>query len=187
MGDKRTKGLGKRLKKHEYLLVLMRHCKTEGTNAQGDLQRVLTDKGLKQATRVAEGLEECGLVPDRIACSAAERARQTMDRMLEVFGDGTKVLCHMSLYEEGMQAVWEQLGQVPKKTKRFMVIGHEPTVSAVSGWIASQDSDPSLLALLHVGVSTGSVVIFGGDKPFAAWQPHDAELLAVLSPRDFKD
>ena len=187
MGDKKAKGLGKRLKKHDYVLMLMRHCKTEGANAEGDLHRELTDKGLKQAKRMAEGLKECGLVPDRIACSAAERARQTMDRMLEVFGDDPKVLCHMSLYEEGMQAVWEQLGQVPAKTRRFMVIGHEPTISTVAGWIASQDSDPSLLALLGVGVSTGSVVVFGGDKPFDQWQPHDAELLAVLSPRDFKD
>lgn len=183
----RTKGLGKRLRKHDHILVLMRHCKTEGSNPEGDLHRVLTDKGLKQATRMAKGLEGLDLVPQRIACSAAERARQTMDRMLTVFGDGPQVLCHMSLYEDGMQAVWDQLGQVPNKTKRFMVIGHEPTVSLVSGWIASKDSDPSLMALLHVGVPTGSVVVFGGDKPFDKWGPHDAELLTVLTPDDFKD
>lgn len=183
----RTKGLDERLRKHDHVLVLMRHCKTEGSNPAGDLHRELTDKGLKQARRIAEGLEDLGLVPQRIACSAAERARQTMDRMLKVFGDGPQVLCHMSLYEDGMQAVWEQLGQVPDKTTRFMIIGHEPTVSTVSGWIASRDSDPSLLALLNVGVPTGSVVIFGGDKPFGQWGPHDAELLTVLTPADFKD
>ena len=35
------------------------------------------------------------------------------------------------------------------------------------------------------GMSTASVVVFGSDQPFSRWQVHDAELLAVLSPKDF--
>mgnify|MGYP000593548567 FL=1 len=34
-------------------------------------------------------------------------------------------------------------------------------------------------------MSTASVVVFGSDQPFSRWQVHDAELLAVLSPKDF--
>ena len=34
-------------------------------------------------------------------------------------------------------------------------------------------------------LSTASVVVFGSDQPFSRWQVHDAELLAVLSPKDF--
>jgi phosphohistidine phosphatase len=69
--------------------------------------------------------------------------------------------------------------------KELLIVGHEPTVSMASGQIAAKDSDAGLLALLSVGVSNASVVILGSDKPFDQWDRHSAELIAVLTPKDF--
>ena len=52
-------------------------------------------------------------------------------------------------------------------------------------WLASADSDPSLLDLLNLGLSTAGVVIFGSDEPFEHWQIRTGHLLAVLTPKDF--
>ena len=41
------------------------------------------------------------------------------------------------------------------------------------------------VGMINLGMSTASVVVFGSDQPFSRWQVHDAELLAVLSPKDF--
>ncbi len=57
----------------------MRHAKTEPFSGNGsDDGRELTDKGRKQAKTVAKGLAALKMVPDRIACSGAARARQTL-------------------------------------------------------------------------------------------------------------
>ena len=81
------KKVAKKAKDYKYVLLVMRHAKTEPFGDGGDAGRELTDKGRKQAKAVAKGLTAHKMVPTRIACSSATRARQTCDRMLKVFGD----------------------------------------------------------------------------------------------------
>ena len=93
------KKVAKKTKEYKYVLLAMRHAKTEPFGGNGsDVGRELTDKGRKQAKAVAKGLAAFKMVPTRIACSSATRARQTCDRMLKVFGDDPKVDYRQSLY-----------------------------------------------------------------------------------------
>ena len=77
----------KKAKNYSHVLLVMRHAKAEPFNDKGDHDREITDKGEKQAKIVAKGLVGMKLLPDRVACSGAVRARQTLERMLKVFGD----------------------------------------------------------------------------------------------------
>ena len=154
----------KKAKNYSHVLLVMRHAKAEPFNDKGDHDREITDKGEKQAKIVAKGLVGMKLLPDRVACSGAVRARQTLERMLKVFGDHPKVEYRQALYDGGMQSVFDELANAKDKTR---------------------DSDMVKLDLLNLGMSTASVVVFGSDQPFSRWQVHDAELLAVLSPKDF--
>lgn len=182
----RTKALAKRAAEYEHVLLMMRHAKAEPFTEQGDRTRPITDKGRKQAKKVAKGLIEAKLLPDRIACSGADRAMQTLERMLKVFGDGPKVDYRQSLYDGGMQAVLDELAHTKDKTRVLMVLGHEPTMSISCQWLASASSDPALLDLLNLGLSTASVVVFGSHTPFGSWPLHSAELLAVMTVKDFE-
>ncbi|KFI52309.1 SixA phosphatase family protein [Bifidobacterium biavatii] len=175
----------KKAKVYQHILIIMRHAKAEPFGVNGDRDRPLADKGLKQAKAVAKGLLDMKLVPDRIACSAALRTQQTCEKMLKTFGDGPKVDYRQSLYDGGMQAVLDELAHTKDKHRVLMVLGHEPTVSIASQWLASAESDPATIDLLNLGMSTASVAIFGSDKPFSQWQLHEADLLAVISPKDF--
>ena len=105
------KKVAKRAKEYKHVVIIMRHAKTEAFNAKGDFERVLTDKGLKQAKRVAKGLRDMGLVPDQIDCSSATRAMQTCERMLKVFGDAPKVDCER--YAGGVRHARCLQGQTP--------------------------------------------------------------------------
>jgi phosphohistidine phosphatase len=184
MGVKMSK-VAKRAHAYEYVLIVMRHGKAEAFGTGDDRQRQLTDKGVRQAKSVARGLESLGLVPDRIACSGADRTRQTLERMLKVFGDKPKVDMRQSLYEGGVQAVLDELQATKTKRKVLMILGHEPTVSISCQWLATSDSDPERLDLLNLGMSPANLAIFGSDEPFKDWQIHSATLLAVLGPHDF--
>ena len=180
------KKLAKKARHYDHVLLVMRHAKPEASSEGGDQARELTDKGRKQAKKVAKGLDEMGLVPDRIACSGATRARQTLEKMLKVFGDKPKVDYRQSLYDGGLQGLFDELAHTSEKTRVLMVLGHEPTVSRASQWWASESSDSDSIDLLNLGLSPAAVVVFGLDKPFDAWQTHDAELLAVINPKCFE-
>ena len=119
------KKVAKKAKEYKYVLLAMRHAKTEPFGGNGsDGGRELTDKGRKQAKAVAKGLAAFKMVPTRIACSSATRARQTCDRMLKVFGDDPKVDYRQSLYEGGVQSVFDELAQTKEKHRTLLVLGH---------------------------------------------------------------
>lgn len=180
-----VKKVAKAARQYPYILIIMRHAKTEPFAPGGDFKRELTDKGLKQAKAVAKGLKDMGLVPDQIDVSSATRAQQTCNRMLKVFGDKPKVTMRKSLYEDGMQAVFDALGECKPKRHVLMVIGHEPTVSMACQWLANPASDPQLLDLLNLGMSPATVAVFGSSMPFNSWSIHQAALLGVIGAKDF--
>ena len=177
MGIKLSK-VAKAAKKYDHILIIMRHAKAEPFGDKGDSERELTDKGLKQAKAVGKGIESLGLVPDQISCSS-------VTRMLKTFGDKPIVDYRISLYDGGVQAVFDELAHVKAKNRVFMIVGHEPTVSISAQWLASADSDGERLDLLNLGLSPASIVIMGSNKPFDEWQVHSGELLAVINVKDF--
>ncbi|PJM79908.1 SixA phosphatase family protein [Bifidobacterium scaligerum] len=184
MGIKLNK-VAKAAKKYKHVLIVMRHAKAEPFGEKGDRDRNLTDKGLKQAKSVGKGLVALGLSPEQISCSSAMRTRQTLDRMLKSFDGEPIVDYRLSLYEGGVQSVFDELSHVKPKIHVFMIVGHEPTVSIASQWLASADSDTERLDLLNLGLAPASVVIMGSDKPFDEWQVHSGELIAVINVKDF--
>ena len=176
----------KKAKQYDHVLILMRHAKAEATGKNGDYDRPLAEKGLKQAKKVAKGLREMKLVPEVIDCSAALRARQTCGRLLKVFGDKTQVDYHQSLYDGGLQAVFDELAHAKDKTRVMMVLGHEPTISICGQWLASDESKADRIDMLNLGVQTAGVLVLASNKPFNQWQLPDGVLLAVMSPMDFE-
>ena len=132
------KKVAKKTKEYKYVLLAMRHAKTEPFGGNGsDVGRELTDKGRKQAKAVAKGLAAFKMVPTRIACSSATRARQTCDRMLKVFGDDPKVDYRQSLYEGGVQSVFDELAQTRKSIARCSCLAtNRPFRSPANGWPA---------------------------------------------------
>lgn len=177
--------VAKKARGYRHILLVMRHAKAQPMNPNGDRARELTDKGLKQAKAVAKGLKLMKLVPDVIACSAATRAQQTCAKMLKTFGDKPTVNYRQNLYDGGVQSVFDELTHAKEKTQVLMVLGHEPTVSIASQWLASEQSDPAMVDLLNLGLSTAAVVVLGSNKPFNQWQVRDADVIAVMSAKDF--
>lgn len=179
------RGLKEAVAETPYVLMLMRHGKTEPYSKGGDVARELTDQGRRQAKAMARTLEDLGLVPDIIASSAAKRARQTADRMLTVFGDGPDARYHMDLYDGGMQALLDELVHTKPSDRRLLIVCHEPTVSIAAQWLCDPDAQgDAALALgeMSLGFSPASVAVLGGDGPFATWALHHAMPLALLRP-----
>src|SRR5437016_5791 len=67
-------------------LLIMRHAKTERDNPDGDKKRALTDRGKRDAAKIAGQIRAIAGCPDRIVTSGAKRARQTATIVAEEIG-----------------------------------------------------------------------------------------------------
>lgn len=104
-------------------LILWRHAEAHELGTQGtDLERELTPRGQKQASRVAAWLDR--QLPDgtRILCSPAQRTVQTADAL------GRKYKLRDELAPDAAPAALLELVQWPQGRGTVLVIGHQPTL-----------------------------------------------------------
>ncbi|EWS82721.1 SixA phosphatase family protein [Brachybacterium phenoliresistens] len=145
------------------LLLLMRHGKADAA-ADSDHDRPLHDKGRAQARMIGEYLESQGVRPSRVLVSDALRTRETWQSVLETMpGFDGRVTFHEDIYHGGPAEVLALIGGRKPKHHVVMVIGHEPTMSTLSSFLADDDSsDPSSVAQARIGLPTGAMSVLTG-------------------------
>jgi phosphohistidine phosphatase len=176
--------LKQQARKHSYLLLLMRHAQALSAGQGDDRLRPLSPCGLRQAATMGKMLTRMSMLPDRIVCSGATRTRQTLDQMLEPFGDKPKVEYKESLYTEGTQAIFDELAASKLDEHILLIVAHEPVVSMIAQLLADENGDQNSLSLLGLGIAPANVAILGSDAPFNSWQLHHAECVGILSPKN---
>jgi phosphohistidine phosphatase len=141
-------------------LILWRHADAE--DAHPDAQRRLTDKGHKQAARVARWLVDRLPKHYSLLVSPATRAQQTADALARKFETTEQVGLSASPASLLAAAEWPVAGAT------VVVVGHQPTLGCVAGLLL-----------------TGRDIDLGVRKGGLYWFTHrDGEiaLKAVISP-----
>ena len=117
-------------------LYLMRHAKAESPDMQrGDFDRVLNQRGVRDATEMGQRLQKRGVKPDVILCSPSQRTRQTAELLVaELGGTLDGVQFDDRIYEASMDILLDLIRALPPACASAMVIGHNPSV----GWLANQ-------------------------------------------------
>ena len=109
-------------------LILWRHAEAE--DGMPDLARELTDKGRKQAAKMAEWLRPRLPKDVRILVSPAQRARQTADA-LDMHYEVVEQIAPGADAAQLLSAVgW------PEATETALVVGHQPTLGRVVALLA---------------------------------------------------
>jgi phosphohistidine phosphatase len=102
-------------------LILWRHAEADEQAADGnDLDRSLTSRGEKQASRMAAWLDRQLPEGARILCSPARRTEQT------VLALGRKYKLRAELGPDGSPSQLLELVQWPDSKLTFLVVGHQP-------------------------------------------------------------
>src|SRR5882724_1141746 len=118
-------------------LVIMRHAKAEQLTSGTDFDRRLTARGTTDATAAGGWLAAEGFVPDLVICSPAARTRGTWHGVAigladaEVAGSPT-VRYEATLYEGGLASALDLIREAGPDAATVLIIGHNPTVSALS-------------------------------------------------------
>ncbi|NDK38920.1 histidine phosphatase family protein [Pseudoxanthomonas gei] len=133
-------------------LILLRHAHAEpAADGQPDLDRPLTVQGLAEAQAAGRWLAEQGLVPDRVLCSPARRARETLEAVLEATGYVEQRLDER-IYEATAGTLAE-LADAHRDAERLLLVGHNPGLERLAALMHSGQSGD------YRGMPTSSVVV----------------------------
>ena len=107
-----------------------------------------------------------GLLPDLVWCSSALRTRQTWELVARSSGADPQLVLSDDVYDAGPSDLVELLRTTPVDARTVAVVGHEPSISAVSAALAALGSDPAALAQVHAGVPTAAWSVL---RPYDGW------------------
>jgi phosphohistidine phosphatase len=141
-------------------LVIMRHAKAEQLVSGTDFERRLTARGTTDATAAGAWLAAEGLVPDLVICSPAARTRGTWHGVAIGLADAEVtaspvVRYEAALYEEGLASALALVRGSGPEAATVLVIGHNPTVSALSARLDDKATDGLRTAGIAVHEVTG--------------------------------
>jgi phosphohistidine phosphatase len=160
-------------------LILLRHAKSSWKFPElSDRDRPLTKRGEKAAPRIGKWLKKKDIIPQNILCSTALRACSTAEAIAEKLGYKEEITYLDSLYMAEPAAIIEALHAVPDKTKRVMVVGHNPGLEGLVQILSRKvESLPTAsIAVIKLPIETWSELNFGVE----------GKLVEIVRPRDLK-
>lgn len=108
-------------------LYILRHAKTEaGTPDGDDHSRALTPKGWQTCENLGAELAKRRFSVDRVLCSSALRATQTLEGLEKGFGTKLKSQIQPKLYLCSPSEMLGLLRARPEEEESVMLIGHNP-------------------------------------------------------------
>jgi phosphohistidine phosphatase len=105
-------------------LILWRHA--EAADGLPDMERALTEKGIKQADRMATFLRSRIPQDTRILVSPAKRAQQTAQALTKHFTTETAIAPNCSVHSLLHAANW------PEGDGCVLLVGHQPILGAAA-------------------------------------------------------
>ena len=135
-------------------LILMRHAKSEWVSDDYDVSRSLARRGVKDAVKMGKWFSD-KLPPDRILCSSATRATETLD-FLEIGGE--RDLRSITLVLDALYGCsFDSLIQIIEEHESYdnlMVIGHNPSLEQLLLWFLE---DTQMLSSYQKVFPTGAI------------------------------
>jgi phosphohistidine phosphatase len=160
-------------------LILLRHGKAVREHeAPTDRERVLTDRGRREATEAGARIAAARLQPTLALVSSAARTRETAACALAAL-PGVEVQFIDGLYMALAESVWAAFEEATADV--VLIVGHNPGLSELAALLVDQDHDGSRLARdVHDGLSTaafaafeirGDVLEAAAPRLLAGWRP----------------
>lgn len=109
-------------------LLLIRHGKSDWDHpGLSDHDRVLNERGLRDAPRMAEALKQRGIAPDLIVTSTATRAASTASLIAEGLGYSVdRIVKVPDLYLAPPRTILRVVQELEESAETVLVFGHNP-------------------------------------------------------------
>ena len=175
-------------------LILLRHAKSAWPDVP-DHDRPLADRGRRDAPAAGRWLRAAGLVPDRVLCSTAERARETWRLAgAELSGGGPgagpAVTFEPRVYGASAAGLLGLLHEVPGDARAVLLVGHEPAMSELALTLAGPAVDAGRhgeLDRIRAKFPTAAIAVLEFTGSWSRLGPGGARLARLVIPSDIRD
>ncbi|HEV2777943.1 MAG TPA: histidine phosphatase family protein [Actinophytocola sp.] len=110
-------------------LVVVRHAKSDWSEARLDEQRPLAERGRRDAPAIGAWLATHVERIDLVVCSPARRARQTWQLAGAALDPQPPVRYDERVYEAGPTELLTVLAELPAEIRTVVLVGHNPGLS----------------------------------------------------------
>ena len=109
-------------------LSLLRHAKSSWDDPHlDDFNRPLVERGWKAARRIGRELKRRNMAFDLCVASTAARARETLDGLIERYGDPDfEIRFEPRLYAATTATLLDVVRHLPDKAGAVLLVGHNP-------------------------------------------------------------
>jgi phosphohistidine phosphatase len=165
-------------------LLLLRHAKSSWAIAgQPDFDRSLNSRGRAAAAAMGAFMAEHGLSPQRVVCSSAQRARETMALLLPHLADDMKVNFTRRLYEADTDGCLTAAREGGATANTAMLVGHNPALQELASLLAPI-GDAVGLAEIHDKFPTAGLAVIDFDAArLSDIGPGAGRLIAFHTPK----
>jgi phosphohistidine phosphatase len=173
-------------------LFLLRHAKSDWTNAEGalDHDRKLAPRGRKAAAALARYFRENGLTPQIILCSTSARTRETVKLILPAFAKAPRVRYLRSLYLTEWKVMLAAIRKMPASARSVLLVGHNPGIEELALALMrapKTEAERGAERRLRKKYPTGALAILEFDGPsWAQILPGRGRLLRFVRPKDLQ-
>jgi len=155
-------------------LILLRHAHAEAATAgQDDIDRPLSRQGQAEAEAAGKWLKDNNYLPDRVVCSSARRARETLEQVLSVIGY-IEQRQEPRVYNATSGTLMD-IADEHKDLSRVLLVGHNPGLEQLAALFSSGQSGE------FRGMPAGGIAVLKLPAD-AALEPGVAELAAFWWP-----
>lgn len=119
-------------------LHLLRHAKSSWDEpSQADRDRPLSQRGVEDASLVADHLRRERILPGVVLCSSARRTRETLDLLGSALLPECDVRIEDELYAATADELMARLRTAPSDAQQVLVLGHNPGLQRLGVLVAS--------------------------------------------------
>jgi phosphohistidine phosphatase len=161
-------------------LILLRHAKSAWPDV-ADHERPLAGRGRRAAPAAGRWLRESGHVPDLVLCSTARRARETWQLAEEELGAHPRTTFEERVYGASATELLELARQTPPGVRSLMIVGHEPSMSALTLELADDDGGAAL-ARVRTKFPTAAIAVLAFTGSWPELGPGQAQLADFVVP-----
>ena len=165
-------------------LLLLRHAKSDYPPGVADHGRPLAPRGVREAGLAGDWLRAHAPAVDAVLCSTATRTRETLARARV----DAPVNYVDRLYDATPGAVIDEISSVESRfgadVETLLVVGHEPTMSAVALGLATADgSNTTAAERISTKFPTSAIAVLRTGEPWDELALSGAALVSFHVPR----
>ena len=167
-------------------LYLLRHVKSSWKDKNlEDFDRPLGKRGRRAAELMSGYVAGNGILPAQILCSPSRRTRETLERMVESFGEAVPARFEKGIYLADAPELLRRLRRLGD-TASVMIIGHNPGLETLAKRLVGSGDEATRARLAHK-FPTGALAVLTADiEEWRQLEAGCARLDAFVCPRDLE-